>query len=559
MVVFPTETRHGELRGGFLFAFRVYRLYRAARDERTGAKMSDPVPYSRTYSFTDFQAGNPSAPLPGVQVDNELENVEQSLGEAIDAIKDVRRSDGKLKNGIVTVDSLSPQVAAGVGSGALASAEAAAASADAASDSAAAAAASATAASGYASNALTSRNEAETQKTLAQTARTGAQTARDFAHKWATEAEDVNVDDGVNPVGKSAYHWAQVALNAAAGSIDDGSVTTAKLADGALSADATGRGKMADGFVTSAKLADGTIATGDLADGAVATAKVADGALSADSTGRAKMADGFVTSAKIADGAVSSTDLSADLTFGQCRLTLSGGNLLLSRFGGRLLTINGAHQAVPASGPTIAATGLTPGTLYFIYAYMNSSTMTLEASPTARATDNTTGAEIKSGDGTRALVGLWRCVTGPAWAADDGTQIGGLSWFNRRKKTAIKSFTATRFVASGGAFAEVNSEIRVVFPAWADSEVSSDASGGIFVAGAATGHAQVRFDGVAPAIARDGSHSATSTGSLYIRADKALTEAEHYATIFAKGVAGTDVRFSGGGDGAVTLSVHVEG
>lgn len=39
--------------------------------------------------------------------------------------------------------------------------------------------------------------------------------------------------------------------------VPDGSVTTAKLADGVLSADAAGRAKMADGFATTAKLADG--------------------------------------------------------------------------------------------------------------------------------------------------------------------------------------------------------------------------------------------------------------------------------------------------------------
>src|SRR2546429_363610 len=65
--------------------------------------------------------------------------------------------------------------------------------------------------------------------------------------------------------------------------VADGAVTTAKLADGALSADAPGRAKMADGFVI--------------------TAKLLDGALSADATGRAKMADGFVTAVKLEETA----------------------------------------------------------------------------------------------------------------------------------------------------------------------------------------------------------------------------------------------------------------
>lgn len=38
--------------------------------------------------------------------------------------------------------------------------------------------------------------------------------ARDFANKWATEAEGVLVDDGINDPNYSAYHWAQVALDA---------------------------------------------------------------------------------------------------------------------------------------------------------------------------------------------------------------------------------------------------------------------------------------------------------------------------------------------------------
>lgn len=199
--------------------------------------MSDPTKYTRDYSFTDYQASNPSAPLPGLQVDAELEDVEASIGEIVDAIKDVRRSDGKLKNGIVTVDSLDPTVAAGVGSGALASAEAAAASADAAASSAVAAASSAGSAAGSANTAATSAGQAMTYRNQASgsaddsaAAASLAQTARDFAHQWATAASAVNVSDGVNPVGKSSYHWAQVALAAASGSIPSGSSTQSEIA-----------------------------------------------------------------------------------------------------------------------------------------------------------------------------------------------------------------------------------------------------------------------------------------------------------------------------------------
>ncbi|THV13867.1 hypothetical protein [Rhizobium rhizophilum] len=202
--------------------------------------MPSPIYYQRAYNFTPG--------VPGLQVNIELENVEQSVNSTIDALKDVRRDDGALKNGIVTVDSLSPQVAAGIGAGALASAEAAAASELAAAASEAAAASSASVAAGAAETAIDALGSTEIAQAQADLARGAAQTARDYANQWATEGEDTLVDDGVNTPGYSAYHWAQVALGAASGAIADGSVTTAKLADGALSADTTGRAKMADGF-----------------------------------------------------------------------------------------------------------------------------------------------------------------------------------------------------------------------------------------------------------------------------------------------------------------------
>jgi hypothetical protein len=75
--------------------------------------MSDPTIYVPSYSFSGWQATNPSKPLPAAQVDNELANISTSFSETIAAIEDIRRSDGQLQNGIVTVDSLSPSLTVG--------------------------------------------------------------------------------------------------------------------------------------------------------------------------------------------------------------------------------------------------------------------------------------------------------------------------------------------------------------------------------------------------------------------------------------------------------------
>jgi len=69
--------------------------------------VTNPTKYQQSYDFTGFQANNPNSPLPGVQVDIQLEGIEQSIGQTVDALSDVRRSDGALQNGIVTQDSLS--------------------------------------------------------------------------------------------------------------------------------------------------------------------------------------------------------------------------------------------------------------------------------------------------------------------------------------------------------------------------------------------------------------------------------------------------------------------
>jgi hypothetical protein len=68
--------------------------------------MADPTPYTREYSFTGYQSTNPGDPLPAIQLDAELDNIAIALGSLVAAVKDVRRSDGRLRNAIVTLDAL---------------------------------------------------------------------------------------------------------------------------------------------------------------------------------------------------------------------------------------------------------------------------------------------------------------------------------------------------------------------------------------------------------------------------------------------------------------------
>lgn len=88
--------------------------------------------------------------------------------------------------------------------------------------------------------------------------------------------------------------------------IQDGAVTTVKIADDAVTSEKIADGTvtaddLATGAVTSDEIADGSVMTEDLADGSVTSEKIGDGEVAAED-----LATGAVTEDKIAEGAVTS-------------------------------------------------------------------------------------------------------------------------------------------------------------------------------------------------------------------------------------------------------------
>lgn len=240
--------------------------------------------------------------------------------------------------------------------------------------------------------------------------------------------------------------------------------------------------------------------------------------------------------------------------FGQCRLTVSGGNLLLIPYNGNIITINDRNYQIPDAGVTLLRAGIADSTFYYVYLYDNSGTLTLELSATAYVAQNGSQIQIKSGDATRTLVGAVYSST-TSFKDTDGNLLT-LSWFNRRVKTSNTGFTNGRSISgtSGGVAVEVNSEIRCNFINWADDRVKlkttcAHASAGtslnlVYIV-PAVDTASLTFSGVASNINICQTFSPVSTQILSSSVEYAspvgtYTEnAVHYATLLVNNTSAT--------------------
>lgn len=229
--------------------------------------------------------------------------------------------------------------------------------------------------------------------------------------------------------------------------------------------------------------------------------------------------------------------------FGQCRVALSGGNLVLSPYSGNKLFVNGVMCTIPNAGISLAPSSLTPGTSYNIYAVATGTAITsMEASTTARATDTTYGNQIKSGDPTRVLVAKARITTGPLWQ-DDTANVGLINWFNRRPRRGAAFFSTARTV-SGATVTEIDAEIRVSFMAWGEDAVVYMAQGSMLNNTAAGGVTTAcGLDGAG--IVLEGSAQAFNFGgtpipgfSVGISGNTVAAEGFHFITLLGARVGG---------------------
>jgi hypothetical protein len=76
--------------------------------------MSQPVTYDRVYNFTEYQALNPTVPLPAGQVDLELNTIKISLDQTQANLALIQRDDGQIANNSVGFDQLKSELSVGV-------------------------------------------------------------------------------------------------------------------------------------------------------------------------------------------------------------------------------------------------------------------------------------------------------------------------------------------------------------------------------------------------------------------------------------------------------------
>lgn len=243
------------------------------------------------------------------------------------------------------------------------------------------------------------------------------------------------------------------------------------------------------------------------------------------------------------------------LVHGQCRLVLDGGSLKVLPHQGNLITFpSGITYEVPSAGWSLAAAGLTPSTLYYVYADENGGSPQLVASTTGHSQHSSTGIEIETGDTTRVLVGMAYPVTGPAFA-DSATQRFVRSWFNRVPVRGNNAGSTGSASTGSTSYVEVlGTTIRIEFLAWGDEIGRPSFTGAMNNSnlGSATFTA-VGLDGTALRAVIDEQKYAAYANPVCVTGNAALSEGYHYAQLLGKVSSGTGTWYGSTHGGGLDL------
>lgn len=183
------------------------------------------TPYDRQTSFALFSAENPTSQQSGTDLDAEFNAVKVALDDTQQNLALIQDADGALKRGSVGKEQFDSSVSLGFA-----------------------------APSQWASNvSYTANSSTVFHDSIFYIAKT----------------------DHVSGPSFDPSRWDEIADFTAAAAIPDGSITSVKLATGAVAGD-----KLADGVVANTKLATGAVTTNKLADQGVTNPKIADAAVS---------------------------------------------------------------------------------------------------------------------------------------------------------------------------------------------------------------------------------------------------------------------------------------
>jgi hypothetical protein len=390
--------------------------------------MAQPTPYDRQANFSDFEALNPTSPKPGADLDAEFNAVKITSDQTLANLALIQRDDGALANQSVGYDQLSSALSIGF-----------------------------TLRGAWSAPQNYLRGDGVTYSNAFYGALSSHLSA-------VGQTPDVRTDLWQKLVDFNLFAPAVLA---------DGQVTTAKLADSALSANVAGRAKMQDGFLSADAAGRAKMADGYLSADTAGRAKMADGYLSADTAGRAKMADDFVSVAKIEDpelkaiagltsaanklpyftgsGAAALTDLTSlartildDTTEDAVRATLGFDFGLAASVGSNALTIS--LKTAAGNDPSAAEP------VVFSFRSATAATGTI----TRRTLTAATSLVISSG----STMGFTSAVAGRLWivAFDDaGTgRLGAINCRNGVDIFRLGQFGIASSTAEGGAGAADN-------------------------------------------------------------------------------------------------------